>query len=120
MLLSTINLDKSQWDTPLKLLGKTDLHLYNPYSPVVCWLLYLYSMEMGNPALYLELNRVSRDKDQTFLKQLGPFAKALFVVCTFAEEKKENEDRILSGDKFNSVLGNLAGCFLLWRGAPMK
>ena len=52
------------WDKPLewKYTG-SELSLSNPYSPVACWVLYLYSMELGSPPLYMELNRASRESD---------------------------------------------------------
>ena len=53
------------------------MDLYNPYSPVACWVLYLYSMELGSPPLYMELNRAVREMDKNKLPQLGPFARAL-------------------------------------------
>ena len=59
--LNKICLDKSQWDKGLKREGNSDLSLDNPYSPVSCWVLYLYSMELGSPPLYMELNRASRE-----------------------------------------------------------
>ena len=87
--LGKLSLKESKWDKPLKLDGDTDLHLFNPYSPVVCWVLYLYSMELGSPPLYMELNRASREMDLTNLSQLGPFAIALYLVCMGAEENKK-------------------------------
>ena len=119
-ILKAINLDESERDKPLKIAGRTDIALTNPYSAVTCWLLYLYSMELGQPALYLELNRVSRDMDLSLLKQLGPFARALCYICTAAETNKKEEDKILNGEEFGGEEYNLAGCFLLWRGAAMK
>ena len=95
--LNKISLDKSQWDKELEWRTKTDLDLTNPYSPVTCWVLYLYSMELGSPPLYLELNRASREMDETLLPQLGPFAKALARTCAGAERWKKKEDKILSG-----------------------
>jgi len=53
------------------------LGLINPYSKVTCLILYLYSMELGTPQLYAEVNRVARDMDFTQLKELGPFIRAL-------------------------------------------
>ena len=58
--LNKISLDKSEWNKPLD--GSTpDLNLCNPYSPVCCWVLYLYSMELGSPPLYMVLNRAFRE-----------------------------------------------------------
>ena len=37
------------------------LGLYNPYSKACCLLMQLYSMEIGSPQLYAEVNRVARD-----------------------------------------------------------
>ena len=64
-------------DTPMKSDKDPILGLRNPYSKVACLMMYLYSMEIGNPKLYAEANRVARDQDKTFLKELGPFLHAL-------------------------------------------
>ena len=37
------------------------LGLRNPYSKACCLLMQLYSMEIGSPQLYAEVNRVARD-----------------------------------------------------------
>ena len=37
------------------------LGLKNPYSKASCLLMQLYSMEIGSPQLYAEVNRVARD-----------------------------------------------------------
>ena len=49
-----------------------ELGLACPYSKVTCFIVYLYSMEIGSPPLYAEMNRVARDMDTTHLKTLGP------------------------------------------------
>ena len=60
--LNKISLPKSHWDKQLEWrYSKSDLSLRNPYSAVSCWVLYLYSMELGSPPLYIELNRANRD-----------------------------------------------------------
>ena len=82
--LGALSIPESQWDTPLELGTKSDLDLENPYGPVACWMLYLYSMELGSPPLYLELNRAAREMDKTKLPQLGKFALALGFVCVGA------------------------------------
>ena len=64
LFLSRLSLDESEWDKPLETSPFTinsDLSLWNPYSAVSCWLLYLYSMELGSPPLYMELNRAARE-----------------------------------------------------------
>lgn len=74
-----------------------DLSLTNPYSQVTCFILYLYSMEFGQPPLYAELNRVCRDMDMSELENLGPIAKALNMITISAEGRRESEDRIKTG-----------------------
>ena len=63
---------------PLQRSMDPELGLENPYSKATCILLYLYSMELGTPPLYSELNRVSREMDTRQLNDLGPIQKALF------------------------------------------
>ena len=115
--LGKISIDKSQWDKPVESGRGTDLDLSNPYSGVTCWVLYLYSMELGSPPLYMELNRACRQMDLTKLPQLGPFAYALSCVCRWGDSKKKKADKILHG---STIWKGLTGCFLLWRGASMK
>ena len=42
-----------------------ELNFKDPYSKIVCMILYLYSMELGTPPLYAEANRCARDLDFT-------------------------------------------------------
>ena len=74
-----------EMNTPLKGSSHKILGLENPYSKASCLLMQLYSMEIGSPQLYAEVNRVARDQDQTFLKELGPFLHALECVTFVAE-----------------------------------
>lgn len=77
--------------------SKNDLDLANPYGNVTCLILYLYSMELGSPPLYKEINRVIRYKDLRYLTMLGPYIKALNMVTTFAERNKYWHDKIHTG-----------------------
>ena len=73
------------------------MNLFNPYSKIVCFVIYLYSMELGDPPLFAELNRMSRDKDYTLLKYLGPFAKVLNAINYGAEMARDKNDQIETG-----------------------
>lgn len=101
-----------------------ELGLHNPYSKVTCFTLYLYSLELGTPPLYSEANRVARDMDLSLLKELGPFLRALHEVTYGAEYNRDPEDKIKTGEMIEKNEGgikyNIAGSFLLWRGAGMK
>ena len=51
-----------QMNEPLKVNDKDPIHgLKNPYSKASCLLMQLYSMEIGSPQLYADVNRVARD-----------------------------------------------------------
>ena len=65
--------------------------LYNPQSKATCLLLQLYSMEIGSPQLYKEVNRVARDMDKNYLKELGPYLQALGRITEMAEKFNEEE-----------------------------
>ena len=71
--------------------------LSDPYSSATCVILYLYSMELGSPPLYAELNRVARDMDNTQLEYLVPFQRAVYVITLRAEEERTAEDKIKTG-----------------------
>ena len=94
------------------------MDLANPYSKTTCLILYLYSMELGTPPLYSVANRVSRDMDLTFLKELGPFLKVLSLITKNAEKEKDNDDKIMRGESIKGAVPySLAGAFILYRGA---
>ena len=77
-------------------------------------------MELGSPPLYDEVNRVARDMDMSQIKQLGPFIKALSIVTQWSEKQKLPSDLITPGQYLGGVEDNMAGAFLVCRGAPMK
>ena len=98
----------------------TDLNLIYPYSKVTCLILYLYSMELGSPQLYAEANRVARTMDTNYLKELGPFLRALAVITLRVEHFKKPGDIIKTGQMLvDWNKNNMCGSFLLFRGAEM-
>ena len=51
-----------QMNKPLEMDDEDPIHgITNPYSKASCLLMQLYSMEIGSPQLYADVNRVSRD-----------------------------------------------------------
>lgn len=98
-----------------------DIDLGNPYSKISCLILYLYSMELGSPPLYYEINRVCRQLDLRYLKTLGPYILALSIVTSIAEQNRDIDDKIRTGEIISrSSQFNLAGLFILYRGLPMS
>lgn len=101
-----------------------DLDLANPYSKISCFILYVYSMEFGDPPFYAELNKAARNFDTTQVENLGPFQRALISITSQAEKAREQSDRIKNGlhifKNEGGVENNIAGIFLLWRGMQMK
>ena len=96
------------------------MDLLNPYSPVVCFILSVYSMELGSPPFYAEFNKACYDLDTSRIEQFGPFALVLYLICCEAESRKKKEDMIPTGKSFGGSDKNLSGCYLLWRGAQMQ
>ena len=74
-----------------------DQDLTNPYGKISCLVLYLYSMEFGQPPLYYEINRVCRTMDESKLQTLGPYIKALGIVTACSEKKRDADDQIKTG-----------------------
>ena len=116
-------------DAPMVKKGfEPELDLWNPYSKITCFIVYLYSLEYGNPPLYAEANRAARDMDLTLVKELGPFLKALSEITFRAEQNKKPQDKYkLTGlDVFQNpsnngaVEYNIAGSFLEFRGCAMR
>ena len=97
-----------------------DLGLSNPYSRISCFVLYLYTLEYGEPSLAQDLSRVARTKDDTMIRSLGPYAQALRKITSEAEAHRDADDKIESGtiiqQKLNGVDWNIAGAFFLWKG----
>lgn len=93
--------------------------LWNPYSKVTCLILYLYSMEIGVPPLYAEINRISRQMELESLKLLGPFVKALGEITMRGEGFKEVEDRAAIGSVSGMSEHNMSQTFLLYKGGQM-
>ena len=70
------------------------LGLSCPHSKVTCLILYLYSMELGSPPLYHEINRVCRTMDKSYLLTLGPYIKTLGATAFLSEMNREVDDKI--------------------------
>ena len=93
--------------------------LWNPISRATCIVLLLYSME---PPIYFYLNEACRNKDQTKLQILGPFALALYIVLLRAEFNRK--DKVERGDNVHGYgkvheLGCFARDFLVFRGGAL-
>ena len=69
-----------------------ELNLKNPYSHITCFIMYLYSLEIGAPTLYSEINRVARSMDFSHLETLGPIQRALSKITKWAEFYKVDKD----------------------------
>lgn len=120
-IFEAVEITKEDMDKALTL-SETDpiLGLRNPYSKATCMVLYLYSMELGLPPLYAEANKVARDVDLRYLKELGPFIRALNSITSGTESYKMKGDKVASGNELGGVKNNICGSFLLFRGALMK
>ena len=75
-----------------------DLNCNNPYSRITCFLLMLYSMEFGTPALYADLNRAARELDMSKIDDLGGYAMVLYEITKLAESKRSKGDYIPTGE----------------------
>ena len=107
-------------NTAIEREGDAELNLGNPYGKISCLILYLYSMELGQPPLYFEINQVCRSMDVSQLQNLGPYIKALGIVTQLSEQNREHKDKITTGDViFPKNKYNMAGLFILYRGASM-
>lgn len=80
-----------------KFTNDDELDLCNAKSRITCFILYMFSMELGDPPLYAEINRVSRTLDKSQLEYLGPIAQALDCITDSAEQYKEGNDEELTG-----------------------
>jgi len=105
--------------TPLNTNKKDDLDVYYPYSRITCFILYLYSMELGDPPLFAELNRITRQNDLTQLENLGPMQRVLNEITWAAEQMRDSTDKMPTGKMIGGEDMNIAGIFLLYRGMKM-
>lgn len=110
----------SDWNKPFEFSDDPELGLRNPYSKISCFIVQLYSMELGHPPFYSEVNKAAREMDLSFIKELGPFLRVLSKITLWAERNKQPDDKVKSGEMLGGVFCNLSGAFLLWKGAPMK
>ena len=83
-------------------------------------MLYIYSLELGTPPLYTELNRVTRDMYTKYLLTLGPYAMAIGQITYSAEWKRDDSDRITTGIIMGGEVYNMRGAFLLFQGVQME
>lgn len=117
-LLDTMRQLGVEVDKPLKLGGGGETDLFNPMSCAVAFLAYIYTIE---PPFYYYVNRACVLKDRSLLKQLGPYATAIYFMLQTAES--ERKDTIRGGrviDKWGSSnLGWFAGSFIIFRGVKM-
>lgn len=58
--------------------------------------------------------------DKSYLKELGPYLKALSCITYGSEKYKNREDKLTPGKSIGGVRYNIGGSFLLFRGTPMK
>ena len=82
-------------------------------------------MEIGEPPLYAEVNKVCRTMDKEYLETLGPFIQSFASVAGGAEKPREEIDQIPTGTSIQKELGkgvdyNMAGMFVLFRGALLE
>lgn len=112
----------SDWNRSLtKKIDDYEFGVMCPYSKITCMVLYLYSMELGSPPLYQEVNRVCREMDFTYLYELGPFIQALSYVTYYGEENRIKGDKVTFGKRIKgNIFNNMGGSFLVFRGAAMK
>lgn len=77
-------------------------------------------MELNDPPLYSVVNQACRDLDQVFLEQLGPFIACLGAITEWAEQRREDQDKIQPGKTFGGVEWNIAGSFILFKGGKAE
>lgn len=95
-------------------------NLLSPTSKATCLSLWLCTIE---PPFYAALNKASESMDLSYLKMLGPLARAVSVILSGAEE--ERPDRVDVGDDIlweqpEHPLGTFCSSFLLFRSVAMK
>lgn len=118
-LVSKVNISRT--DIPMTPDEDPEIGLHNPYSKVSCFVLYIYSMEFGDPPLYAEANNAARDMRYELIPYLGPYIKVLGEISARAEAGRDDDDKIKTGkyleQQEGGVANNIGEIFLLWRGA---
>lgn len=94
--------------------------MLNPVSKATCLALWLCSIE---PPFYAALNKACETMDLSYLKMLGPLARAISVILSGAEE--ERADCLAVGDDLlwaapDHPLGTFCSSFLLFRSVSMR
>ena len=80
----------------------------------------LNSLEFGVPPLYAEVNKAVHEKDTSQLKTLGPFIKALATITSCVDSQNGDDHVVATGKIQGGIISNLAGAFLLMKGASMR
>lgn len=75
-------------DQPLNVFEKDEYDIALSYGKVTCLVLYLYSMQIGDPPLYAEINKACRNLDTKYLDSLGPFIRVLEKVMLWSERNR--------------------------------
>ena len=123
MLKILDSMDLKLQNEPMNLFHKNENDISDPYGKMTCLILYLYSMQIGEPPLYSEVNRVCRNMDRKYLKTLGPFIRCLEKTLLWAE--KNAIDKRSTGDSLRLLtnrggLHNMSALFILFSGAQLK
>ena len=66
--------------------------LANPHHKITQYILYLYSMETF---IYADLNRATREKDESKIEYYGAFAATLSYIIYFANMNRRNEEKLV-------------------------
>ena len=69
----------------------SDNNLWNPESKNVAILIYIYSMQFGNPALFTIQNSAMRTGDIAYLESLGPYSVAMACVTVGSEHFRDDK-----------------------------
>lgn len=96
------------------------MNLQNPYGKATCLLLNVFTMEFGDPPLYSVINSACRDLNKVYMGTLGPFIACLGAVTEWAEQRREDEDKIHPGKNFGGDEWNIAGIFLVFKGGKLE
>lgn len=98
----------------------SDSNFCNPYSKITCLILYLLSMDLGSPPLYHTLNKANREMNESMLEKVGPLARGIGKILINAELYRKDKDKIEPGFKSEGVDMNMAGAFIVFKGARIS
>lgn len=96
---------------------KHELSAFNTESKTLSFILFLYTLEFGEPPFYAAINKAMRELDYSTFDTLGPYIRILTNITQTWEVEKKYGATFLPGCQIGNQKSNLGGSYIVFRGA---